>query len=73
MGIDSGLYLLGISNAIFVLMGIEDDKKGEGLFKFYLKLRNRKLEKFSLTEANAALDNLVMEIYSALLVKKKTN
>jgi hypothetical protein len=28
LGIDAGLYLLGISDAIFVLMGIDDGKQG---------------------------------------------
>ena len=70
LGIDAGLYLLGISDAIFVLMGIDNDEQGEELFEYYLELRDGKLKKDDLKKPCAKLDNLVADIYNDLLNKK---
>ncbi|MCC6372358.1 MAG: hypothetical protein IT236_15245 [Bacteroidia bacterium] len=70
LGIDAGLYLLGISDAIFVLMGIDDGKKGEELFEYYLDLRDGKILRVDLKESYEAIDGLVLEIYDALIAKK---
>jgi hypothetical protein len=70
LGIDAGLYLLGISDAIFVLMGIDNDEQGEELFEYYLDLRDGKLLRVDLKESYEVIDGLVLEIYDALLAKK---
>jgi hypothetical protein len=66
LGIDAGLYLLGISDAIFVLMGIDDSEKGEELFEYYLELRDSKIEDFDLKKYHINLDGLAIEIYAEI-------
>lgn len=70
MGIDAELYLLGISDAIFILMGIEDDKKGEELFEFYLELRDKQLENVDVVnKSQEMLYNLSLKIYMEVKIK----
>jgi hypothetical protein len=71
LGIDAGLYLLSISDAIFVLIGIDDDEQGEELFEYYLDLRDSKLLNVDLKESYEVIDGLVLEIYDTLLAKTK--
>ena len=70
LGIDAGLYLLGISDAIFVLMGIDDGKQGEELFEYYLELRDSKIECFDL-KRSYEIDSFSKEIYHLLKTKIK--
>lgn len=67
LGIDAELYLLGISDAIFVLMGIDDSKKGEKLFEYYLELR-QEVEKIKPKCFTNQLGKLAEEIYNKLLI-----
>jgi hypothetical protein len=70
LGIDAGLYLLGISDAIFVLMGIDEDKKGEELFEYYLTLR-QKVETVDLKKSDGTINAIALKIYHEL--KNKVN
>lgn len=65
LGIDAGLYLLGISDAIFVLMGIADDKEGEELFEYYLNLRE-KVNIVDFAKSYDSLGEIADEIYAEL-------
>ncbi len=41
LGLQPELYLLNLSDTIFVIMGIEDNKRNEALFEHYLDLRQK--------------------------------
>jgi hypothetical protein len=66
LGVDAGLYLLGISDAIFVLMDIDDSKQGEELFEYYLELRDDKLNEIDLKKSYEELNVLALAIYNRL-------
>lgn len=68
LGIDASRYLLGISDAIFVMMGIDDNKQGEELLEYYLELRDKKVKKFNLKKYQT-LDNVALEIYKEIIKK----
>lgn len=69
LGLQPELYLLGISDTVFLLMGIKDDEKGEALFEHYLELR-QKVEAIDLTTSYESLDSLSLEIYDELMIRK---
>lgn len=71
LGLQPELYLLGLSDTVFILLGIKDDKKGEALFEHYLELR-QKVEEIDLTKSYDSLDALSLEIYNELMNKKST-
>ena len=71
LGLDSELYLLGLSDTVFILMGIENNELGEDLFEHYLELR-QKVEAIDLTKSYESLDGLALEIYNDLLERKKS-
>lgn len=73
LGIDAELYLLGISDSIFVLMGIDNSKKGEKLFEYYLELRDNKLNQINLKETYSELDGLASKIYNNLKNRIRKN
>jgi hypothetical protein len=66
LGIDAGLYLLGISDAIFVLLSIDDTKQSEDLFEYYLQLRE-KTQNINLAVSYEALNVLAEEIYEKMV------
>lgn len=68
LGLQPELYLLGISETVFVLMGIKDDERGESLFEHYLELR-QKVEAIDLTKSFEDVENLALEIYTELVNK----
>ncbi|MCA6435998.1 MAG: hypothetical protein IM600_17115 [Bacteroidetes bacterium] len=70
LGLQPELYLLGISETVFALMGIKDDEKGEELFEHYLELR-QKVEGINFAQSYDSLDDLAVEIYNDLLSQKK--
>lgn len=70
LGLQPDLYLLGISETVFALMGIKDDERGEALFEHYLELR-QKVEAIDLTKSYEFLDSLALEIYNDLVKQKK--
>jgi hypothetical protein len=71
LGLQSELYLLGLSDTVFVLMGIKDNERGEALFEHYLELR-QKVEAIDLTKSYEFLDGLALDIYNDLLERKKS-
>ena len=73
LGIDAELYLLGISDSIFVLMGIDNSKNGEKLFEYYLELRDNKLNQINLKETYSELDGLASKIYNNLKNRIRKN
>lgn len=62
MGIDAERYLLGISDVVFELMGIEQE---EALFQYYLELREVAILK-SLSQPQACANVLAAGIYAKL-------
>ena len=70
LGLQSELYLLGLSDTVFVLMGIKDNERGEALFEHYLELR-QKVEEIDLIKSYYSLDGLALEIYNELVKRKK--
>lgn len=70
LGLQTELYLLGLSDTVFALMGIKDNKRGEELFEHYLELR-QKVEEIDLIKSYYSLDGLALEIYNELVEKKK--
>ncbi len=70
LGLQPELYLLGLSDTVFLLMGIKDDEKGETLFEHYLELR-KKVETVDITKSYGELEQLANEIYNELLILKK--
>lgn len=67
-GIDGGLYLLGISDAIFALMEVEENEKGEKLFEYYIKLR-QKGKSLNLKVFDKKAHKVAHEIYAKLIKK----
>ena len=69
LGLQTELYLLGLSDTVFVLMGIKDNARGEALFEHYLELR-QKVEAIDLIKSYYSLDGLALEIYNELMEAK---
>lgn len=69
LGLDSGKYFLHLSDTIFMLIGIKENKKGEKLFEHYLALKH-KVRFIDITKSYEALDNLALSIYIELINKK---
>jgi len=74
LGFDASHYTLFLSETIFSLIGIngDDDTEQEALYKLYLGLF-KKVEKFDLTENSTQLENLALEVYTALVVQRITS
>lgn len=70
LGLQSELYLLGLSDTVFILMGIKDNERGEALFERYLDLR-QKVESIDLAKSYESLDELSIEIYNELVKRKR--
>jgi hypothetical protein len=68
LGLQPELYLLGLSDTVFMLLDIKDNERGEALFEHYLELR-QKVEAIDFTKSYDCLDSLALEIYNALLEK----
>lgn len=68
LGIDAGLYLLGISDSIFVLMGVEDNKQGEDLFEYYLELRQT-IKVIDISSGKKEINQIAGQIYEKLINK----
>ena len=66
LGLQPELYLLGLSDTVFMLLGIKDNERGEALFEHYLELR-QKVEAIDLTKSYEALDSLAFAIYNELV------
>lgn len=71
LGLQPELYLLGLSDTVFMLMSIKNNQRGEALFEHYLELR-QKVEAIDLTKSYESLDGLALEIYNELLKRKKS-
>lgn len=69
LGLNAGMYYLNLSDTIFVLLGITENKEGEKLFEHYLMLRNEAVAILDLKTYPQALNDLANEIYQKL--KKK--
>jgi len=72
LGFDASHYTLFLSETIFDLIGInaDDDIEQEALYKLYLGLF-KKVRKIDLTENTPQLDNLALEVYTALIARRK--
>lgn len=71
LGLQPELYLLGLSDTVFMLLSIKNNERGEALFEHYLELR-QKIEKIDLSKSYESLDGLALEIYNELVEKKKS-
>lgn len=69
IGLMADDYLLHLSDTIFKLMGIPDDPRGEEIFEYYMDLL-KKVEAVDVTESHAPLDDLALEIFIELSLKK---
>ncbi len=69
LGLQPELYLLGLSDTVFMLLGIKDNEQGELLFEQYLDLR-QKVQAIDLTKSYESLDHLALEIYNELVMRK---
>lgn len=69
LGLNAQDYLLNLSDTIFKLMKIADDKKGENLFEHYLDLKDN-VRFIDSAKSHEAFDELVHEIYSELTNKR---
>jgi hypothetical protein len=65
LGLDPSNYILGLSNTIFLLLNIKDDKQGEVLFERYLRLL-QKVQEVEVTKLHDGLDGMAGEIYEEL-------
>ncbi|PBQ34691.1 hypothetical protein CNR22_23920 [Sphingobacteriaceae bacterium] len=70
LGLQPELYLLGLSDTVFILLGIKDNERGEALFEHYLELR-QKVERVDLIKSYEKLEGLALEIYDDLIERKK--
>lgn len=71
LGLQPELYLLGLSDTVFMLLGIKDNERGEELFERYLELR-QKVEAIDLVKSYDALDRLALDIYNDLAQGKRS-
>ena len=69
LGLQPDLYLLGISDTVFLLLGIKSNRKGEELFEHYLDLR-QKVEEIDLIKSDGSLEKLALDIYTDLVRKR---
>jgi hypothetical protein len=65
LGLDPSNYILGLSNTIFLLLNIKDNKQGEVLFERYLKLL-QKVKEVDITKLHDRVGGLAVEIYEEL-------
>jgi hypothetical protein len=71
LGLEPELYLLRLSDTVFILLGIKNNERGEALFEHYLELR-QKVEGIDLVKSYEVLDGLALEIYNVLVERKKS-
>lgn len=69
LGLNAQDYLLHLSDTVFKLMGIKDDKKGEKLFQRYLDLKDN-VRFIKSAKSHDAFDDLAIAIYIDLISKK---
>lgn len=72
LGLDAGKYFINSSDTVFKLMGFQNHEFEEEIFQYYLEL-TAKAKNIDISESNAPLDDLCLEIYNELLVKRSTN
>jgi hypothetical protein len=70
LDLDPTIYFLHLSETIFMLMGIKEDKQGEELFEYYLELK-QKIKAIDFTKSYKALDRLALNIYTKLSKGKR--
>lgn len=69
LGLNAQDYLLHLSDTVFKLMGIKDDKEGEKLFEHYLDLKNN-VRFIDGAKSHEVFDDLALAIYVDLVSKK---
>jgi len=69
LGLNAQDYLLHLSDTVFKLMKIHDDKKGDKLFEHYLDLKNN-VRFIDTAKSHEAFDDLALAIYIDLVNKK---
>lgn len=66
LGLNAQDYRLHLSDTVFKLMGIEEDKKGEKLFEHYLELKDN-VRFIDGAKSHEAFDDLALAIYIDLI------
>lgn len=69
LGLNAQDYLLHLSDTVFKLMRIKDDKKGEKLFQHYLDLKDN-VRFIENAKSHEAFDDLALAIYVDLVSKR---
>lgn len=69
IGLNADDYLLNLSSNIFKLMGFEDTPRNEATYKYYLDLSQR-VKYIDISKTRERFDELALEIYTELLLRK---
>jgi hypothetical protein len=69
MGLNADPYCLHLSDAIFNIMGYEENEATEQIFERYMELSKRALF-IDITHSNKPLDDLALQIYIELSTRK---
>ncbi len=72
LGLNAQDYLLHLSDTVFKLMGIKDNKQGEKLFEHYLGLKDN-VRFIDGAKSHEAFDDLAVAIYIDLVNMKSKN
>ena len=72
IGLNADNYFLHLSDTIFNLLGYEDNKETEEIFKRYLQLSKHAMF-VDLSQSDKPMDDLALQIYNELSARKPGN